>query len=315
VKKTLSQAVDFYLDTRRQFGFALVQTGVELRSLARYAEQSGHTGPLTSSLAIRWAQEPQRCQRGYWALRLAIVRRFAQFWQAYDSRTEIPPLNYFGPFGRRGAVHIYSPDELRALLEASTQLARVHPLRAVSFRAVVGLLACTGLRIGEALGLSDKDIDWSAQVLTIRHAKGGQTRLVPVLSSTVEALDRYRSSRRKTFGTKVGPSFFVSFRGTPLSYLGVNKPFHQLRRSLGWTQRPIPRLHDLRHTFAVNTLLAWYRSGEPVEPKLWTLSTYLGHRRLAHTYWYLSAVPELMQLCQQRFASAQTWASQGADHE
>jgi integrase len=315
MKKTLSQAVDFYLDTRRQFGFALVQTGVELRSLVRYAEQSGHTGPLTSSLAIPWAQEPQRCQPSYWAHRLAIARRFAQFWLPYDSRTEIAPPGYFGPFSRRRAVHIYSPDEVGALLEASAQLGRVHPLRAASFRTVVGLLSCTGLRIGEALGLSDEDIDWQAQVLTIRHAKGGQTRLVPVQSSTMEALERYRSLRRKAIGLKAGSRFFVSFRGTPLNYFGVNRAFHQLSRSLGWTQRPIPRLHDLRHTFAVRTLLAWYRCGEPVDSKLWTLSTYLGHRHLADTYWYLSAVPELMQLCQQRFAAAQTWASQGADHE
>jgi integrase/recombinase XerC len=315
LKKTLSQAVDFYLETRRQFGFALVQTGVELRSLVRYAEQSGHTGPLTSWLAIQWAQEPQRCQPSYWALRLAIARRFAQFWLPYDSRTEIPPPEYFGPLGRRRAVHIYSPDQVGALLKASAQLGRAHSVRAATFRTVVGLLECTGLRIGEALGLSDEDIDWSAEVLTIRHAKGGQTRLVPVQSSTMEALGRYRCLRRKAFGRKAGPRFFVNSQGTPLGYFGVNRAFHQLRRALGWTHRPIPRLHDLRHTFAVRTLLAWYRSGEPLDTKLWTLSTYLGHRHLADTYWYLSAVPELMQLCQQRFAAAQTWASRGADHE
>lgn len=315
MKKTLAQAVDFYLETRRQFGFALVQTEVELRSLVRYATQAGHTGPLTSSLAIQWAQEPQRCQSSYWALRLAIARRFAQFWLPYDSRTEIPPCDCFGPFGWRRAVHIYSPEEVGALLEVSAQLGRVHPLRAVSFRTLIGLLACTGLRIGEALGLAEADIDCSAQVLTIRHAKGGQTRLVPVQSSTVEALGRYRCLRRKAFGPKVGSRFFVGFQGKPLDYFSVNRAFRQLRRTLGWTQRPIPRLHDLRHTFAVRTLLAWYRSGEPVGPKLWTLSSYLGHRHLAHTYWYLSAVPELTQLCQQRFAAAQPWASQGADHE
>jgi integrase len=169
--------------------------------------------------------------------------------------------------------------------------------------------------VGEALGLSDEDIDWSAEVLTIRHAKGGHTRLVPIQTSTVEALSSYRALRRKAIGSTAGPRLFVTFRGRPLGYFGVNMAFAQLRRSLGWTHRPVPRLHDLRHTFAVHTLLAWYRSGEPVGPKLWTLSTYLGHRHLADTYWYLSAVPELMQLCQQRFAAAQSWASQGGDHE
>jgi integrase len=247
VKKTLAEAIDFYLQTRRQFGFSLVQTEVELGSLVRYATQSGHTGPLTSSLAIQWAPKPQRCQPSYWALRLAIVRRFARFWLPYDSRTEIPPPDCFGSFGQRRAVHIYSPQEVGALLEASARLGRVHPLRTVSFRAVVGLLACTGLRIGEALGLCDEDIDWSAQVLTVRHAKGGQTRLVPVQSSTVEALGCYWCLRRKAFGPKAGPRFFVSFQGKPLDYFNVNRAFRQLRRTLGWTQRPIPRLHDLRH--------------------------------------------------------------------
>lgn len=124
------------------------------------------------------------------------------------------------------------------------------------------------MRIGEALGLSDEDMDWSAQVLTIRHPKGGHTRLVPVHPSTMEALLRYRGLRREAFGPEAGPRFFVSFRGKPLGYFGVNRAFHQLRHALGWTQRPIPRLHDRRHTFAVRTLLAWYRSGEPVNAKL-----------------------------------------------
>jgi integrase len=187
-----------------------------------------------ATLAIQWAQEPQRCQPSYWALRLAIARRFAQFWLPYDSRTEIPPPEYFGPLGRRRAVHIYSPDQVGALLKASAQLGRAHSVRAATFRTVVGLLECTGLRIGEALGLSDEDIDWSAEVLTIRHAKGGQTRLVPVQSSTMEAL-RYRCLRRKAFGRKAGPRFFVNSQGTPLGYFGVNRAFHQLRRALGWT--------------------------------------------------------------------------------
>jgi len=145
VKKTLARAVDFYLETRRQFGFALVQTGVELRSFLRYAKESGHTGFLTTALATQWAQEPQECQPSYRACRLGIVRRFAQFWLPYDSRTEIPPLDSFGPVSRRRAVHIYSPDETGALLQASAQLGRVHPLRAASFRTVVTLRRVVGI--------------------------------------------------------------------------------------------------------------------------------------------------------------------------
>src|SRR5512133_899870 len=212
VKKSLSQAVTFYLETRRKFGFALVQVGAELRSLVRYAQHVGHTGPLTASLALQWAQQPQHCAPSYWALRLDIVRRFAQFWLPYDPRTEIPPQGCFGPLYRRRVVHIYSPEEVSALREASAQLGRRHPLRAATFSTLVGLLACTGLRVGEALGLADEDIDWSAQVLTIRRAKGGHTRLVPVQTSTVEALNSYRALRRSAIGSTVTPRFFVTFQ-------------------------------------------------------------------------------------------------------
>lgn len=314
MKMDLSQAVDLYLETRRSFGFSLVQVGVELRSLIRYAQEIDHTGPLTTALAIQWAQQPKKCASSYWALRLEIVRRFAEFWLAYEPRTQVPAPGCLGPLYPRRAVHIYSAEEIGALVAAASALGRVHPLRASTFSTLVGLLDCTGLRIGEALSLCDQDIDWSEGLLTIRQAKNGHTRLVPVQPSTVEALERYRSVRTQAMRAAVAPRFFVTARGKPLGYFGVNIAFRKLRQSLGWAQPPVPRLHDLRHTFAVRTLLAWYRSGEPVDSKLWTLSTYLGHQHLADTYWYLTAVPELMQLCQERFATAQKWASEGGAH-
>jgi integrase/recombinase XerC len=315
MKKNLRHAVEHYLSIRRSFGFALVKDGFELRGLLRYAERIGHTGPLTAQLALRWAQQPKQADRVYWAMRLDIVRRFARFWMAYDPRTEIPPGDLFGPTCRRRAVHVYTSREVSALLKAASDLGGQHPLRGSTFCTLLGLLDCTGLRIGEALGLSDRDIDWSTAVLTIRHAKYGHARLIPVQSSTLEALQQYRRSRDKAVAIRLTTNFFVTVRGKPLGYRGVSDVFRGLCRGLGWTQEPIPRLHDLRHTFAVRTLLRWYRSGEAVQSKLWTLSTYLGHRHLADTYWYLSAVPELMQLCQQRFATAQAWASGGRNHD
>jgi integrase len=152
-------------------------------------------------------------------------------------------------------------------------------------------------------------------VLTIHHAKNGRSRLVPIEPSTVQALRAYRQLRDQTIGSALPPRLFVNSAGKPLGYFGVSAAFRKICRRLGWTQPPIPRIHDLRHTFAVRTLLGWYRSGEPIGPKLWILSTYLGHRHLAATYWYLTAVPELMQLCQERFGLAQSWASGGAGHE
>ena len=315
MRKNLRDAVAHYLATRRSFGFALVKDGFELQGLIRYAEQIGHTGPLTAQLAINWAQLPQKADRLYWAMRLDLVRRFARFWMAYDARTEIPPRGLFGPICRRRAVHVYTPQQIVALLNTAFELGQDHPLRGWTFRTLVGLLDSTGLRIGEALGLEDQDIDWSTGVLTIRHAKYGHARLIPVHPSTLQALEEYRAQRNEALVGLRSTRFFVTIRGKPLGYTGVSAVFRSLCRRLGWTREPIPRLHDLRHTFAVRTLLSWYRSGQTVQSKLWTLSAYLGHRHLADTYWYLSAVPELMQLSQQRFATAQSWASGGMDYD
>jgi integrase len=315
VKKNLHPAVECYLATRRSFGFALVNAGIELHGLIRYAEQVGRTGSLTAQLAIQWARQPQAADRVYWAIRLNMVRRFAQFWLAYDPQTEVPPADWFGPARRRRAVHVYTAQERGRLLAAAAELGQVHPLRGRVFCALLGLLDCTGLRIGEALGLTDQDVDWAAGVLTVRHAKYGHARIIPVQASTLEALRHYQTLRNQALRPRVASAFFVTLGGQPLGYSGVSHVFRDLSRRLGWTQPPVPRLHDLRHTFAVRTLLNWYQSGQPVEPKLWTLSTYLGHRHLADTYWYLTAVPELMQLCQQRFATAQAWASEGTNHD
>ena len=315
MKTKLRQALDLYLETRRSFGFALDKDEVELGGFIRYANEVGHTGPLTSSLAIKWACQPEDSQPTYWAMRLGMVRRFTQFWQAYEPRTEVASPDLFGPRATRRAVHVFSQQEFAALLDAASLLGRRHLLRQWTFCTLVALLYCTGLRIGEALGLCDSDIAWADGVLTIRRAKHGHARIIPVQPSTVRALTRYRSLRDKTLSQRSFPRFFVGFAGRPLGYFGISGCFRTLCQHLGWTQPPVPRLHDLRHTFAVRTLLHWYRTGQPVGPKLWTLSTYLGHRHLADTYWYLTAVPELMQLCQQRFASAQTWASQGIEHD
>jgi len=312
MKMNLAQAVDFYLETRRSFGFALVQVGTELRTLVRYAKKAGHTGPLTNCLLLDWAQQPQQCAPSYHALRLEIGRRFALFWLAYEPRTEVPPSGRLGALYGRRAVHIYTPEEVGTLWDAATELGRIHPLRQWTFCTVVGLLDCTGLRISEALGLDEHDIDWSAGVLTIRDSKGGHSRLVPVHASTLEALERYRSLRKKSVRSGSSSRLFVSWRGCPLGYPGIHAPFRRLCRNLGWTRPPVPRLHDFRHTFAVRTLLGWYRSGQSAASQLWTLSTYLGHRHLADTYWYLTAIPELMRLCQDRFATAQHWASRGS---
>ncbi len=309
------QAVELYLKTRRSFGFALVQVGVELGSLVRYAQQISHRGPLTASLAFAWAQQSRKATAAYQAHRLGLFRRLALFAKAYDRRTQIPSKTDLVSGYRRRAVHIFSARELNVLLKASTHVGRLHAFRGSTFRTLIGLLFCTGLRIGEALKLADADIDWGAGTLTIRHGKNSRQRRIPVHPSTLEALKRYRALRNKTLGCGVSANFFLSFRGEPLGYHGVNIIFRKLCRELDWKTPPVPRLHDFRHTFAVRTLLDWYRSSQPVGSNLWTLSNYLGHRHLSDTYWYLSAVPALMQFCQERFAHAQSWASKGGVHD
>ena len=235
MKMNLSKAVDFYLETRRSLGFALRQVGVELRSLVRYAQEVGHTGPSTSSLIMDWAQQPQQCAPSYHALRFEIGRRFAQFWLSHEPRTEVPPLGRLGPLYARRAVHIYTPEEVGALMHAASELGSIHPLRRSTFCTVVALLDCTGLRISEALGLNEQDIDWSAGVLTIRDSKGGHSRLVPVHASTLDALERYRRLRKKALQSRSISRLFVSWRG--------------------WTRRLQKQCQPVPHCATVGSLL------------------------------------------------------------
>ena len=283
MKKSLAHAVAVYLRTRRQLGFALVQDGFALQGWVRFAQHRGQRGPWTAQLALDWAQQPQGADRLDWASRLDIARRGARFWVAFDPRTEIPPAGYFGPTVRRRAGHVYRSEEITRLLEATTELGAHHPVRAATFRTLFGLLACTGLRIGEALSLTDADLDGVAGVLTIRHAKYGHARWVPLHSSTLEALQHYRTVRERATGSRLTSACFVTVRGQPLGYTAVRAVFRSLCRRLGGTQPPVPRLHDVRHTFAVRTLLDWSERGEPVAAQLWSLSTCLGHRHLADT--------------------------------
>jgi integrase len=237
----------------------------------------------------------------WWAYRLNTVRRFARFWVAFDSRTEVPPAGLFGPAKRRGPVHIYTGQEIAALLAAAEQLGPAQGWRGCLYRTLLGLLACTGLRISEALALTDQDVDCSSGLLTVRRAKGGQSRCLPLQASTVSALLAYRQLRQRAVPEPKGPAFFLTAKGTPPAYAQVAAVFRKLCWGLGWKREPLPRLHDLRHTFAVNCLIRWHQQNQEVGQKILTLSTYLGHRQVSDTYWYLTAVPQLLNLSSKRF--------------
>jgi integrase len=296
-RSTLAASVAAYLQYRTQLGFKLENEHSALPALVRFARHQHHRGPLTTRLAVAWAcASPQAspCQQ---ARRLDMARTFARFWQPFDPRTEIPPPGLLGSsYPGRPPAYIYTDQQIRDLLAATAQLRPAW--RAITFKTFFGLLAVTGLRLSEALHLQTQDLDWGAGLLTIRRAKFKRTRQIPVHASTLQALQRYQRQR-----VRVGqcPAFFLQPNGQPLSLWQVKRAFQRLRRQLGWTAPPRRRLHDLRHTFAVNTLLRWYRHRRNVGRQVLGLTHYLGHRRLTDTYWYLSAVPALLALARQRW--------------
>lgn len=304
---SLTKAIDFYLSTRRSLGFACKANEKNLRSLIRYAKQVHHRGPLTEKLAFDWIRVPQGTGSCWWARRLGVVHRFARFWHQFDNRVQVPPSGVFGPEGRRGSVHLYTQNEIGSLLKTASALPPKESLRPATFYTLFGLLACTGLRISEALHLQTGDFDSAAGTLTIRRSKGGRSRYVPLKPSVIARLQDYRRLCQKRHLVAKTTAFFVSDTGKPLSYDQAVRRFRFLRKQLGWTQSPIPRMHDLRHTFAVNRLISWQRcGGDRVEQKILALATYLGHRNICHTYWYLSAVPELMALASKRLGNLST---------
>jgi integrase len=301
---TLVALVEEYLALRRQLGFALLSSGRELLGFARYADGVGHRGPITVELAVRWARLPQGAKPLWWARRLQIVRGFARYRSLFDPGTEIPPAGLFGPSSRRPTPHIYSEAEIAALQRAAVELSPKGGLRADTYLTLFGLLFTTGLRISEALRLGRGDVDLDRGLLTVQLTKFRKSRLVPLHPSTVKALADYARRRDRHHPQTPARTFFLNEKGKPLGASGVAATFGGLRRTLGWTKNHEgrrPRLHDMRHTMAVRTLLRWYQQGADVDRKMPALSTYLGHVEIGDTYWYLTAVPELMALTAARF--------------
>ncbi|MFA6510149.1 MAG: tyrosine-type recombinase/integrase [Candidatus Peribacteraceae bacterium] len=209
----------------------------------------------------------------------------------------------------RRAPYIYSDDDIERLLAAAGTLSSSHGLRGRTYATLFGLLTVTGLRISEALGLDREDIDLRTGVLTIRHAKFGKTRYVPIHRTTCDALGRYARNRDRIFPTLKIPAWFVSEQCVRITKGTAERTFHLLVRKIGLrglSDRPGPRLHDFRHSFAVRTLLSWYRAGLDVERKMAHLSTYLGHVEIRDTYWYISATPELLYWAARRVDTPKT---------
>ena len=290
----LANHVEEYLALRRSFGFKLEREEQLLGQFVAYLDSAG-VEHLRSELAIAWAKLPSQASPNQWAKRLGIVRRFALYLRTIDETTEVPPSGVFPTSRRRPTPYLFSERDIEAVLEAAHGLAS--PIRAATHEALFGLLAASGMRIGEAIGLTRSDVDLDEGVITIRHAKFDRTRLVPLHESTTAALSAYVAARDRLCPRPRADVFFCSSVGTALDRSDVDKTFREITTALGLrTDTVRPRVHDLRHGFAVRTLVAWQRSGVSVDRHLATLSNYLGHVAPSDTYWYLSAVPELMQL-------------------
>jgi integrase len=292
----LCDALEEYLTVRRALGFTLRNAGGLLKGFLAYAEREGASS-ITTELAVRWAMEQKNCQPAQWANRLSLVRRFARYVSALDPGTEIPPLGLLPHRFHRKGPYLYTDEEIVHLIEAAKKLRSRLGLRAATYATLFGLLAVTGMRMSEPLAFDRDDVDLARGILTVRRTKFGKSRILPVHASTREALQRYRAVRDQI--CPQAQSFFVSERGKRLTSERVWWTFVRLSHQIGLrgpADRHGPRLHDLRHRFAVQTLLGWYRAGLNVEQHLPELSAYLGHAHVHDTYWYISAVPELLQL-------------------
>jgi integrase len=303
---TLRQAVEEYLSMRRDLGFRLREAGKGLLDFTAFMEQH-RASYITNALALAWAQQPANVQPAYWARRLSFVRGFARYRSATDPRTQIPPQGLLPFQPKRARPYLYSDDEIESLLCAALKMACRYErgkLRPRVYYCLFGLLSVSGMRLGEARNLELKDVDLNASMLTIRGAKFGKTRLVPLHASTCKVLGNYIARRNRHWAQRpVSDYLFVSSSGHRLDSADIYRTFHALSRQIGIrgpSDSKGPRLHDLRHRFATYTLVRWYQRNQDPERFLPILSAYLGHVHVADTHWYLSDSPELMREAMRR---------------
>jgi integrase len=292
-------AVQRFLELRRGLGFKLDVYERHLRQFVLFLAARGASG-ITPKLAVAFATEHRHLSRTSWVLRFSAVRAFAQYWHGFDPETEVPPAGLLRCPRKRARPRICTEAEIIRLLRTAREVrpSRVHGLKPATTYTLVGLVTVTGLRIGEALRLRPANVDWTQGLLRVEDTKFRKSRLVPLHASTLRQLKKYARRRDEYLLENrrvVGPTFFVTNRGTPVSDTNMRTTFRDMARKAGLLRdgRPAPRLHDLRHRFAVETLRRWYLSGENVEQRLPSLSTYLGHVNVEATYWYLSCTPEL----------------------
>lgn len=305
---TIRDALAQYIAIRRALGSQFREPALTLGHFVGFLEREGAES-ITTSLALRWAMERKGVQRATWARRLTMVRGFAAWLSAYDPRTEVPPKRLFHARHRRNKPHIFTDQEIERLMVEAAKLNSPKGLRGLTHVTLIGLLASTGLRPGEALALDLPDVDLNNGILAIRQTKFGKSRFVPIKDSICTALASYAERRNAVCPHRPTDGFLVSESGTRLHACAARRTFAKVSRAIGLRAavegRRIgrgPRLQDVRHTFATRKLIEWYRDGLDVERELPKLATYLGHVSVGHTYWYIEAVPELLQLATERMS-------------
>ena len=297
---SLRDALADYLRIRRRLGFAMPADGRLLEGFVEFLERAG-AQRVTTELALAWARIPVDAHPHRWRQRLGVARGFARYLATIDPSSEVPSKDLLPGHRPRIAPYIYTDAQIAALMDAARGL--TPPLRAARHTIMIGLLAVTGIRPGEALALDRQDVDLHHGVLHVRAGKQHKQREVPLHQSTVSALREYLPRRDARFPTPATPALFLSATGRRMGRQELNQTFTKLIREVGLEGRGArarPRPHDLRHTFAVRWLLDWYQAHEDIDQRMPLLSAYLGHVDPASTYWYLQAVPELLELVSQR---------------
>lgn len=305
----LREALMQYVAVRRALGTKLAEPAATLGQFVSFLERE-RSSRITTELALRWSMEPQGVQRATWARRLSMVRQFAKWLNASDPQIEVPAYRLILGRRRRNKPHIFTDAEIDRLMAEAGRLRSSTGLRSLTYTTLIGLLASTGLRPGEALALDKSDVDLKNGILSIRQTKFGKSRFVPIDPSTCTALTEYAERRDALCLQPRSPAFLLSERGKRLLGGPVRRTFASISSAIGLRPRMIgkrcgrgPRLQDFRHSFATQRLVEWYRAGLDVERELPKLSTYLGHVEVGLTYWYIEAVPELLALANKRLGT------------
>ncbi|MBN2436382.1 MAG: tyrosine-type recombinase/integrase [Spirochaetes bacterium] len=299
--------VQDYLSLRRSLGFKLIDTEYVLKKFLLYLEQE-HNTHIKTEKVLQWVQASNTLSLPQRSFRFSIIRKFAQYAHALDTSHEVPQYRLLMCKSKRINPHIYSDCEILKLLEACKNLPVGNGLRRYTYFTILGLLAITGMRISEATSLKRNDVDLTTGIITIRETKFSKTRCIPVHNSTIQVLSEYIDRRNEIYPKAEIDSFFLSDPGTKLTSGVLRCMFLRISHRIGFrkpNQQHGPRIHDLRHTFVVKTIMRWYRHGDDVNQKMPFLSTYLGHVKPSDTYWYISSIPELVGLAASKLKSFQ----------